>query len=426
MFSKNKNKSELMKEKLKNKCEDFSFKVIKKGPNHARLGEISTNHGKISTPYFVPVATSAVIKGVSPEKLKEIGAECTLSNTYHLHLRPGEDIVKKHGGLHTFMNFNRPIFTDSGGFQAFSLGVGLTGKVGKMGNFINPAKNSSKNKSKKTEKKAFAKVTDKGVNFRSIYDGTKHFFDAKTSMKIQSKLGADIIMAFDECSSVSHDKEYVRIAMKRTHDWALKSLKYKDKKQALYGIIQGGPFKDLREESTDFISSLPFEGIAIGGSFGDSYGDSKKGMLSVLDWIIPKLDKRPRHLLGIGDIDDIFECVERGIDTFDCVMPTRIARRGNLYILPESGGNLKNKFRIAIKNSKYRKDLSPIDKNCTCSTCKNYSKSYLRHLFVTDEVVYHELAVTHNLHFMLNLMKEIRESLKKEYFNDLKKKWLGK
>jgi len=391
------------------------FKVLKKDKKtRARLGLISTSHGKIETPYFVPVATSATVRALDSEDLEKLGAQCALANTYHLYLRPGEDIIKKAGGLRGFMNLNKPFFTDSGGFQAFSLGYGMEHNINKLGNIFPQGKTTDEKKEK------LAHIDDKGVTFRSVYDGSKHFLDAKRSMEIQSNLGSDIIMAFDECTSPLSDRDYTRIAMMRTHKWAKLSLKYKDKKQRLYGIIQGGWFKDLRMESTGFISALPFDGIAIGGSLGHS----KKDMHTILDWVIPELDERPRHLLGIGDIDDIFECVERGIDTFDCVAPTRIARRGNLYIRPESGGRLKNKFRINIKAAACKKQLFPIDRNCSCSTCKKYTRAYLRHLCSINEFTYFRLASIHNIHFMLSLMEDIRKSIRKGKFSWLKKKWM--
>ncbi len=395
----------------------FSFRVTKKDPKtRARLGIITTAHGKIETPYFVPVATLASVRSLDSQDLEALGAQCTLANTYHLHLRPGDNIVKKCGGVQGFMGFNKPIFSDSGGFQAFSLGYGMEHNINKLGNIFPEGKKTAE------KKKSMAKITDKGISFQSVYDGSWHFLDAKKSMKIQSHLGSDIIMAFDECTSPLSDYAYTKKAMERTHKWAKQCLKYYDKKQALYGIIQGGWFEDLRAQSTEFISSLPFEGIAIGGSLGQS----KKDMHQILDWVIPQLDSRPRHLLGIGDIDDLFECVERGIDTFDCVSPTRIARRGSLYVCPESGGNVSNKFRISIKTAKYKSDKKPIDPRCSCSTCRNYSRAYLRHLYTTKELAYNRLASIHNVHFMLSLMEQIRSSIKKGTFSRLKSKWLRK
>lgn len=401
----------------------FSFKVLKQDKKtKARLGIIKTLHGNIETPYFIPVATLASVRALDSEDLEKLGAQCTLANTYHLHLKPGDELIKGMGKLHKFMNFDKPIFTDSGGFQAFSLGYGMEHNISKIGNiFPGENKKGEPQNSQKCQPN-LCKITDKGVEFKSVYDGTKHFMDAKISMKIQSNLGGDIIMAFDECTSPLSDYEYTKKAMHRTHEWAKLSLKYHDKKQAIYGIIQGGWFKELRFESTKFITSLQFDGIAIGGSLGNS----KKDMHTILEWVIPMLDERPRHLLGIGEIDDLFECISRGIDTFDCVAPTRIARRGNLYIIPESGGALENKFRINIKSAKYKQDKNPIDPKCTCSTCKSYSRAYLRHLYIVNELSYFRLATIHNLHFMLKLMEDIRKSIKEDNFIKLKKKWLKK
>lgn len=394
-------------------AKNFSFEIHKKIGN-ARLGTIHTRSGDIKTPAFVPVATVASIKTLDSDDLEKLNPQCILANTYHLNLRPGVDALKALGGVKGMMQFKRPLFSDSGGFQAFSLGIGMSHGVGKIGAIDESKKGIQK-------KKAFAKVTDDGVEFKSIYDGSKHFLDPKTSMDIQKALGSDIIMAFDECTSPMSNKKYQKVAMDRTHRWAVDSLKYKDKNQALYGIIQGGEHKDLREESAKYISSLDFDGIAIGGSFGDSVHN----MYDVIDWVLPHLDDRPRHLLGIGNVDDIFESVERGMDTFDCVSPTRNARRGGLFLRAESGGNKKNKFRINIDRAAYAKDNSPIDPNCTCSTCKKYSKGYLRHLFNLGEATYHRLATIHNLHFMLQLMKDIREALANDTYAELKKKWLG-
>jgi queuine tRNA-ribosyltransferase len=244
--------------------------------------------------------------------------------------------------------------------------------------------------------------------------------DPQRSMEIQSNLGSDIIMAFDECTSPLSDYSYTKAAMERTHAWALESLRHHDRGQAIYGIVQGGWFEDLRRESTDFIAELPFEGIAIGGSLGNC----KKDMHQVLDWVVPRLDQRPRHLLGIGEIDDLFESVQRGIDTFDCVSPTRIARRGNLYILPQSGGRRENKFRITIKSPRHKEDGQPIDPACGCPTCKNYSRAYLRHLYRSGELTYFRLASLHNVYFMLRLSREIRQSIRQGTFMELKRRWL--
>lgn len=410
---------------------NFSFEITHKDKNSlARSGLIKTRNGKIETPYFVPVATAASVRGLDNKDLEDLGVQCLLSNTYHLMLSPPSDEgIKNLGGLHKFMNFQKPIFTDSGGFQAFSLGFGMEHGVGKIGSIF-PEENTRRTKQSKKEK--WAKVTDKGIQFYSPRDGTKRFIGPKESMKIQENLDSDIIMAFDECTSPEHDEAYTSRALERTHKWAKESLKYHNPQQALYGIIQGGMFKSLREKSMKFISSLPFDGIAIGGSLGKS----KKDMQKILEWVTPNLDNRPRHLLGIGGVDDLFESVERGIDTFDCVEPTRLARRGMLLISPSSGGNVKNKFRMNITKFSNRLVEESIEKNCECYTCKNHSLAYLHHLFKAgektygeeqrqvSELLYFRLATIHNVHFMLNLMQKIRGSIKGGKFSELKKSWL--
>jgi len=403
---------------------EFNFEIIKKDRDTAaRAGIIHTRRGDIETPHFVPVATLASVRALDSADLKMLGAQCGLVNTYHLHLKPGDELIGRLGGTHKFMNFGKPLFSDSGGFQAFSLGLAREHNIGKIGNFF-PEESASVEEignTPKAPKENLTKITDKGVEFRSIYDGSLHFFDAKRSMEIQSSLDTDIIMAFDECTSPLSDKAYTKIAMERTHDWAKKSLEYHNKDQAIYGIVQGGFFRDLRDESVKAIGALPFDGIAIGGSLGNT----KRDMHEILEWVIPQLDNRPRHLLGIGEIDDIFECVGRGIDTFDCVAPTRIARRANLYILPESGGKRENKFRINISSAVHKEEVGPIDPACGCPTCRNYSRAYLRHLYLARELAYFRLATIHNLWFMLRLMEQVRESIKDESFAELKKKWLN-
>lgn len=393
----------------------FCFRIQKEDvDSRARVGVIETRRGCIDTPCFVPVATLASVRSLGADDLEALGVQCTLANTYHLHLKPGQETIKKLGGLHRFMGFNGPIFTDSAGFQAFSLGFGREHNINKVGGVFPEGRTTEEKKENLT------KISDEGISFKSVYDGTWHFLDARASMNIQSSLGSDIIMAFDECTSPLSDYDYTKKAMERTHDWAKLSIDHHDKAQAIYGIIQGGWFQDLRKESTEFISSLPFDGIAIGGSLGNC----KEDMHQVLDWVVPSLDDRPRHLLGIGEIDDIFECVARGVDTFDCVSPTRIARRGNLYIRPESGGCLKNKFRIGIKAAEHKEDGQPVDPNCPCPTCRRYSRAYLRHLFAAKELSYFRLASIHNLHFMQRLMDEIRESINSGTFLRLKREWL--
>jgi len=409
---------------------NFDFKILKTSKKSlARRGVIKTPHGEIETPAFVPVATQAALKGLSPDEIKSLGIQIIFANTYHLFLRPGESIVKKMGGLHKFMNWNGPIITDSGGFQVFSLGAGLEEGVGKIASIfpeekLNKISNyklqisnksqilNSKFKTLISTNKNRIKIIEDGVEFRSHIDGQKILLTPEKSIQIQKDLSADFILAFDECTSPLADYEYTKKALKRTHQWELRSFQEFQSQsatrnskpetrnsQAMYGIVQGGMFKDLREDSAKFIGNMDFFGIAIGGSLGKS----KKDMHNILDWIIPLLpEKKPRHLLGIGGIEDILEGVKRGVDTFDCVEPTRIARNGNL---------LTKKGRLNILNTRYRTDKNPIEKGCRCYTCQNHSRAYLRHLFWSKEMLGPRLATIHNLHFMMELMKEIRKNI---------------
>ncbi len=394
---------------------EFSFKILAKD-KEARAGVIHTSHGNIETPYLVPVATRAEIISLSNEDISSLNIQCLLANTYHLHFKsPGDEAIKKKGGLHKIMNFPKSIFTDSGGFQALSLGLGRINNLRKIGFFpgqnkINPDSNN----------KSFVKIKKDGILFTSIYNGKKSFIGPKESMKIQSNLGSDIIMAFDQCNFLEETKKQTEAIMKRSHQWEIESLKYHDKSQALYGIIHGGIYKDLRIESSKFIKYLPFEGIAIGGSMGKT----KKEMYKILDYITNELkdDERPRHLLGIGWIDDIFECVEKGIDTFDCVEMTRVARHGELYTSPPIG-NIKNKFRIPIRKKIFSENKK-IDRKCDCSTCKNYKRKDLHLMYKQKSKEYQRLATIHNIHFMLSLMEKIRGSIKAGKFKELKNEWI--
>jgi len=396
---------------------DFSYKVIKNDKKtKARVGKITTAHGVIETPQFVPVGTKASVRSLAPEDLKNLNIQLLFGNTYHLHLQPGEDIIKDFGGLAKFMNRNGPTITDSGGFQVFSLA-----KIKSSVKFMEDLQDDE-------SEEALVKITDDGVEFRSHIDGSKHMFTPEKSIEIQKKLGADLILAFDECAPHPSTQEYTREAMERTHGWAVRSLeaskqkKYHPWQQALYGIVQGGIYKDLREESAKFISKLPFDGIAIGGV---SVGESKKEMVDVLDWTIPFLpDEKPRHLLGIGEVDDIFAAVEHGIDTFDCVIPTRFGRYGIIFSgAPE--GNMKNKFRVDIKKSAFAKDKGPLCKNCECYVCRNFSRGYINHLFKANELSAYRLASYHNVYFLINLVNKIRQSILDENFAEMKKEWLG-
>ena len=395
---------------------NMKFRILKKDKKtDARAGVISTSHGTIRTPAYMPVATKATVKALHSEMMHDLDADVLMCNTYHLFLQPGERLVKKFGGLHGFMGWNKPIMTDSAGFQVFSLGFGMEDGTNKFGGFF-----PGEDRGRRKEGKKQAVVTDDGVVFHA--DGKKVLFTPEKSIRLQEDLGADLIIAFDECTSPMAEYDYVKESMERTHRWAERCLKVKKRKdQALFGVVQGSRYKDLRKEAARFIASRPFEGICIGGSLGDT----KKEMHKILEWVVEELPEgKPRHLLGIGTVEDFFEAVERGVDMFDCVGPTRIARVGYLYISPASGGNKKNKFRLKIKNRKYENDKKPIDKACVCFVCKKYSRAYIRHLFKANELTAFTLASYHNVHFMLSLMKEIRESILKGRFLQLKKKWM--
>jgi len=400
----------------------FGFKILKEDKKSlARVGQIATLHGVINTPCFTPVGTQATVKALSAEDLREIGVELLFGNTYHLHLRPGEEVVKKMGGLAKFMSWQGPArndsassssvsggatITDSGGFQVFSL-----------------AKKGKKRGAGEGEAE-LVKITEDGVKFRSHLDGSMHYFTPEESIKIQQKIGADLIIAFDDCPPYPSSHAHVKSAIERTHRWAVRSQNQHKKgkgKQALYGVIQGGVYKDLRIESAKFISALDFEAIAIGGV---AVGEGKQEMLDVLDWTVSYLPKeKPRHLLGVGEVDDIFEIIERGIDTFDCVVPTRLGRTGFVFVSP-SEGNKKNKFRFDITKVKWATSKLPIDKNCGCKVCKNYTRGYVNHLFRAKELLAYHLASYHNTYFLINLTKKIRQAILDDKFQPLKKNWL--
>lgn len=395
----------------------MKFKVITED-GYARLGRLKVNRKRLDTPAFIPVATLASVRGLDARDLKELGVRAVIANTYHLHMKPGDEMIRDFGGIHRFMSFDGIVMTDSGGFQAFSLGFGKEHGVGKIANNI--FLEGLKDVDFKGEKWAF--VDDDGVTFRDPLYSRKIRLTPEKSMKIQSNLGSDIIFAFDECTSPLSDYTYTRKAMERTHRWAVRCLESYDKRQKIFGIVQGGEYRDLRIESARFINSLPFDGFGIGGSLGKS----KRDMLNILEWVIPELNPdKPRHLLGIGGIDDIFESVERGVDTFDCVTPTRWARRGVVFISPEGGGSARNKFRIHIKRSEFRTDRKPIDESCECFVCQSYSRAYLRHLFKANELTFFRLASYHNLYFMMKLMERIRESIEDGSFQALKSRWLS-
>jgi queuine tRNA-ribosyltransferase len=343
----------------------FEFQVSSKD-NRARTGSFTTPHGTLLTPVFAPVGTQATVKTLTPEHLREINASLVLSNTYHLYLRPGDELVGDMGGLHRFMQWPRPMLTDSGGFQVFSLAQ-------------------------------TRKIDDDGVTFKSHIDGSTHRFTPEKSIAIQENLGADIIMAFDECSD-PNDHAYSRLAMERTHRWAERSLKaQKRTDQALFGIVQGGVQADLREESAKFIASLGTPGIAIGGL---SVGESKQEMHDMLDVVTPLLpEDKPRYLMGVGTPEDLINGVARGIDIFDCVLPTRLARHHSAFA-PEG--------RLNLMNAPFARDERPIDQSCDCYTCRTFTRAYLRHLIVAKELLAGTLISIHNLRALIRLMEMIR------------------
>jgi queuine tRNA-ribosyltransferase len=373
----------------------FKFTIEKSlGKGRARAGVIETPHGPIATPAFVVVGTKATVKAMTPEQVATLGAEAVLGNTYHLYLEPGEKLVSGAGGLGKFMNWPGPTFTDSGGFQVFSLGVAFGSGISKL------SKGRGDIDEVNSVHTSLAQVTEDGVGFTSHIDGSKHFFTPERSIEIQHNIGADIIFAFDECTSPLAPYEYQKKAMERTHRWADRSLAFHTSKktdQALFGIVQGGRHEDLRRESARTVGSMEFDGYGIGGSF------DKEDLQTAVGWVIDELpDEKPRHLLGIGEPRDLISGIEAGIDTFDCVAPTRIARTGQLYT--QTG-------KINILNAEFRTDLSPIERQCACYTCKHYTRAYLAHLFRAREMLGATLASIHNLHFLVNLVKKGREAI---------------
>ncbi|MGC8878453.1 MAG: tRNA guanosine(34) transglycosylase Tgt [Anaerolineae bacterium] len=362
----------------------MSFELIKEDTRcAARAGIIHTPHGDIPTPVFAPVGTQATVKTMTPRDLRALGATLILSNTYHLYLRPGAELIARLGGLHHFMGWDGPILTDSGGYQVFSL-------------------------------QALRRVDDEGVIFRSHIDGSTHLFTPEKVIAIQEQLGADIIMPLDECT-IPHDYVYNVQALARTHRWAERSVAAKQRTdQALYGIVQGGIFQDLRIQSAQFLRALDLPGYAIGGL---SVGETKAEMHQVLEWLHPELPRdRPRYLMGVGSPEDMFECVARGIDQFDCVLPTRMARNG--AVLTRYG-------RLNLRNAQYAADPMPIEEGCPCYTCTTFSRAYLRHLIMADEITGLYLTTLHNLHFMLDLMRRIRQSILDGSFLELKRAFLA-
>ncbi|MDI3476725.1 MAG: queuine tRNA-ribosyltransferase [Thermoanaerobacterium sp.] len=365
----------------------IKYDLIKKEKmTKARLGVLHTPHGDIETPVFMPVGTQATVKTMTPEELKEIGAKIILSNTYHLYLRPGHEVIKKAGGLHKFMNWDRAILTDSGGFQVFSLGP-------------------------------LRKITEEGVEFRSHLDGSRHFLTPEKVIEIENALGADIIMSFDECAPYPADYDYVKNSMEMTLRWAKrgKEAHKNTERQALFGIVQGGTYDDLRRECANRLIDMDFPGYSIGGL---SVGEEKELMYHVVDYTTDLLPQnKPRYLMGVGSPDDLIEGVIRGVDMFDCVLPTRMARNGT--VLTSSG-------RLIVRDAPHAEEFIPLDSECDCYACKNFSRAYIRHLFKANEILAARLATIHNLRFLTKLMEDIREAIKQDKLLEFKSQFYKK
>lgn len=425
------------KENKENK--NFNFEIIKKlDGTLARAGIITTAHGEILTPSFVPVGTKATVKGILPEMLADLGAQVALANTYHLYLQPGDEIVRDAGGLHKFMNWDKPIVTDSGGFQVFSLGAAYGKELSKVVKGADVTEQIPARSSADDGVPRLATIGNDGVSFRSHINGTLHYITPEKSMQIQHNLGADIIFAFDECTSPAEDLRYQDEALSRTHAWAKRSLeehrRLAENSQtqvlgsqlraqpdhspaniplaipALFGIVQGGRDENLRKKSAEFIGGLGFDGFGIGGSF------AKEDMETAVKWVNEILpEEKPRHLLGIGEPEDLFMGVENGVDLFDCVAPTRNARNGTLYT--------KN-GKINMMNAKFVTDFSPLEEGCECYSCKNYTRAYISHLFRAKEMLAGTLATIHNLYFINKLVEDMRASILEGNFLEFKNEFL--
>ena len=359
----------------------FKYEVIKEEKNTgARLGKITTDHGEIETPIFMPVGTQATVKSMDQDDLKKMNAQIILGNTYHLYLRPGMEIMKKAGGLHKFMNWDRPILTDSGGFQVFSLGD-------------------------------LRKISEEGVEFQSHLDGSRHFMTPEKSIEIQNIIGSDIMMCFDECAPSDADYEYTRKSMEMTSRWAArcKDAHARPDEQALFGIVQGGMFEDLRARSARDLVAMDFPGYSIGGL---SVGESKDTMFHLLDTTVPLLPKdKSRYLMGVGSVDALIEGVIRGVDMFDCVLQTRIARNGTA---------MTSEGKVVVRNGGYADDFSPLDPECDCPVCQNYSRAYIRHLIKCNEILGARLLTYHNLYFTLKLMEKVRTAIMEDRMSELR------
>ncbi|HUC88536.1 MAG TPA: tRNA guanosine(34) transglycosylase Tgt [Candidatus Paceibacterota bacterium] len=422
----------------------FNFKIEKKMPRAlGRAGHITTPHGVIQTPAFVAVGTKATVKSLNPEQIRNVGTEAVLGNTYHLYLQPGDEIVARAGGIGRFMNWPGPTMTDSGGFQVFSLGAAYGKDISKIIKVTDPSLLIPE-RFDDTDAPRLAKIGQDGVSFKSHLDGSLHYITPEKSIQIQHNLGADIIFAFDECTSPAEDLKYQKEALERTHRWAKRSLEEHKRLEsekfteaqvlgsprqiplearpdhslqqispkALFGIVQGGRNEELRKKSAKVISDMDFDGFGIGGSF------AKEDMSTAVKWVNEILpEDKPRHLLGIGEPEDLFMGIENGVDLFDCVLPTRLGRNGTIY----------TKYgKISITNNKYRDDFTPIENDCECYSCKNYTRAYIAHLFHGKEMLAGTLASIHNLHFIVNLVKRIRQSILDDNFFEFKEEFLGR
>ncbi|MDE1970315.1 MAG: tRNA guanosine(34) transglycosylase Tgt [Patescibacteria group bacterium] len=376
----------------------MEFSVVKRSKKtKARVGILMTSHGEIETPAFVPVATQATIKALTIEETARTESQLLIANTFHLHLKPGEALVKRMGGLHAFMNWKRPLMTDSGGFQVFSLGFGRDMQVGKVLKFFPGSHTEFLHPSAQPQS---VKITSDGVFFRSPLDGKELFLGPKESMKIQATLGADMIFAFDECTSPLATHAYIKESLARTHAWETQCLALKKRDQALFGIVQGSRFKDLRVESAAFIGGLPFDGFGIGGDLGAS----KKTMQDILHWTMPHLPEgKPRHLLGIGYLEDMEMVVKSGIDTFDCIVPTHYARHGVAFT---------HAGKLSIAKPVFARDKKPLDPTCACEVCQHHSRSYISHLYRAKEIAASEYLTFHNLFYFNTFVAAIRKKIK--------------
>lgn len=392
----------------------FGFEVMEHdAASRARLGRLTTPHGQLMTPAFIFCATKAAIRGASPRDLRAANVEMVLANTYHLLIQPGPDLVEKLGGLHKFMGWDGPMLTDSGGFQIFSLGQGTESSE------IKGSRQASGNIKRNP---LLLKLSEEGAVFRSPRDGTKHTLTPESAIRIQRQLRPDLAVVLDECTPVHVERAYTENSLKLTHQWAERSLaefaRHHDGTQGLYGVVQGGIYEDLRREGAEFVASLPFFGHAVGGCLGDH----KDSMYDIVDYAMAPLVKaapeRPVHLLGIGGIRDIWEGVEMGVDTFDCVTPTRIARHG--WALKKKAKD----FRINLRNARFREDERPLDGDCACYACENFSRGYIHHLFKAGEILGLQLLTQHNIAFMVGLMTEIRSALLRGKFAETKRAWL--